>query len=95
MPKIGSVSSCSKLERVFIFNITYGGQVNWPIAIFHHSIKAKNHMVYGHLIMELCRVYEIVILIQASHFKEIKKKFFYDSHFHNLYSGNSLTGYKS
>lgn len=55
--KTESTCSCSKFERVFIYVVIEGMKINCPMAIFHRFFKVSRHMVYGHLIMVICRAY--------------------------------------
>lgn len=59
------------------------------MAIFHKFFKVSRHMVYGHLIMEIYRAYEIGLegcgVKHGIEYNVIESKIFNNAHFHGLH----------
>lgn len=87
-PKTASADTYSRFERVFIYAITEGISINWPLAILQRLLRISKQMVYGYLVMDICRAYELYLKgykIQYNiEYKVIESRILNNAHFHNL-----------
>lgn len=89
LSKTDTAGSYSKFERVFIYAITNGMSVNWPMSILYRFLKVSKHMVCRHLIMEICREYELDLegfgVKHGIEYNVIESRIFRNAYFHRLH----------
>lgn len=99
LPKKASTGICSKFKGVLMHAVTQGRNVNLPVVILNHIKKTTRHMIYGHLIIEICRAYKIYVEAATTKFnielKFIHSKLYYNKHFESLIFNAKDTCYQT
>lgn len=68
--------------------------IKWPMAILYRFLEVSKNMVYGHLIMKICRAYELDLkgwgVKNNIEYKLIKSEILNNAHFHGLHCADKI-----